>query len=213
MKRIVIFSDSLALPRRVPEITMLEDTYPYMLRSKYDVFQCSIGGCLIRDLHEQTDYYCQYNPDIVIIQSGVVDCGPRAFSKFTYEFLCQTIIGKVIRRLIKYTITSKRIRNWRRISWTSEKKYRAYLKKFKNEFPNSKVYAISILPVSENYEKTVPGMKKKTEIYNRILREEMEDRLIDVSGIPFNGIMSDGHHLTKQGHKYVYEMIIKYLSD
>ena len=74
MKRILLLTDSLAMPREEPELTLYEDTYPYLLRKKYEVFQFSKGGGLMKEFVEQTFYYNQYRPDVVILQIGIVDC-------------------------------------------------------------------------------------------------------------------------------------------
>lgn len=213
MKRIVIFSDSLALPRSEPEVTNVEDTYPYLLRSEYEVFQCSIGGGLISELLVQTSYYTQYKPDIVIIQSGIVDCAPRAFSRLAYRYLDETRIGRVIKRVVKATITTRRIRNKRKISWTLSHEYRNTLSKFQDIFHDSQVFALSIVPVSDTYEAEVPGIRNKVDSYNKIIKDVYLSHYIDLSDIPSAGVMSDGHHLTNKGHQFVYEKIKEKIDD
>ena len=79
-KRILILSDSLALPRNKPETTVVEDTYPYLLKNHFEVYQCSIGGGMVEDLLKQSFYFSQFQPDIVILLSGIVDCAPIAYS-------------------------------------------------------------------------------------------------------------------------------------
>ena len=207
MKRIVILSDSLALPRQDPEVTYVEDTYPYLLKEHFNVFQFSKGGGLIHELREQAHYYRQYEPDVIILQSGIVDCGCRAFSRKEELFFQSNIIGRVIRRLIAATITTKRLRNFRKKSWTTKKEYIFNCNQIKEIFADKPVYALSILPISEAYEKKVPGMRKKSNEYNALLRSCFGNKFIDLSLIPPQGIMSDGHHLTKEGHQFVYTKI------
>ena len=62
-KRILIISDSLALPRSKPEEVLYEDTYPFMLRRDYEVFQISFGGGIIKEIVHQAHYYLPYKPD------------------------------------------------------------------------------------------------------------------------------------------------------
>ncbi len=208
MERIVLFTDSLALPRKVPEMTSIEDTYPYLLKKNFDVYQFSKGGCLISELLEQTFYYSQYRPDYVILQCGIVDCAPRAFSWSEESFLRLTRIGRLLRKAISITITTKRIRNFRRKSWTELKSFECLCNAFVNQFDGIPVYALSILPATSEYELQVPGISKKIKEYNIVLSRVFGDRLIDLSGIPVEGIMSDHHHLTQEGHIYVYESIM-----
>lgn len=208
MKRIILFTDSLALPRKIPEVTYYEDTYPYLLRNDFEVFQFSKGGARIVDLLEQVFYYQQYKPDCVIIQSGIVDCAPRAFSWNEELFMQSNICGKAIRKLLSLTITTKKLRNFRQKSWTDIVLYERCCKKFKDLFPNIPVYAISIVPASDEYERKVPGINNKINRYNDMLRKAFGG-VISLHDIPFTYIMSDGHHLNKLGHKYVYERIME----
>lgn len=211
MRRIVIFSDSLALPRKEPQETIYEDTYPFLLRDRYEVFQFSKGGGLIQELVSQAFYFKQYKPDMVILHCGIVDCACRAFTHKEELFFQSNIIGKIIRKLLSTIITTKRIRNFRRKSWTTPKDFVRHLEQLKQQFSNIPVFALSILPVSCEYESKVPGIKFKVEKYNELLKESFGDKLIDLSDIQQIGIMSDGHHLTKAGHQYVLKKIIEKL--
>lgn len=212
MKRIVLFTDSLAMPREEPEITYFEDTYPYLLRKDYEVFQFSKGGGIMGEFVEQTFYYNQYKPDIIILQIGIVDCGPRAFSKTEEAIFQSNRVLSLIRRILSKTGISKKIRNFRQLSWTSVESYRRGCEFFKTKFPQAKVYALSIIPPSDSYEKKVPGISKKIEKYNNILKDVFKENLIDLSSIPAEGIMSDHHHLTKVGHQYVCDSITRVLT-
>ena len=59
-KRILIISDSLALPRSNPEETLYEETYPYLLKKDYEVMQLSYGGGTIGEIVHQAHYYITY---------------------------------------------------------------------------------------------------------------------------------------------------------
>lgn len=209
MKRIVIFSDSLALPRISPQKTMFEETYPFYLRKNFEIFQFSKGGGLIHDLVEQANYYSLYNPDIVILHCGIVDCACRAFSHNEELFFASNVFGRILRKLISVTITTKRLRNLRKKSWTPLDEFSLNCKRFKDIFHNVPIYALSILPVSDEYEKKVPGIRMKVAQYNLLLKQLFEDYFIDLSSIPSDGIMKDGHHLTHKGQLYVYNKIME----
>lgn len=213
MKRLVIFSDSLALPRNIPEITFLEDTYPYLLKEHFDVYQYSKGGGRISDLLLQTFYYNQYKPDVIIIQCGIVDCAPRAFTYNEEKFFESNYLGKFIRKLLSKTITTKTIRNLRHKSWTEERIFKKECKDFINQFPTVPIFALSILPPSYEYEISVPGISNKIEIYNKILEDIFGNHLISLNDIPEEGIMSDFHHLNKIGHNYVFDEVLTKLRE
>lgn len=212
MRRLLIFSDSLALPRSTPEITWYEDTYPCLLKDNFEVFQCSKGGGLMGDFVEQVFYYRQFRPDVVLLQIGIVDCAPRAFSKMEeYIFKSNRFLYKIRYFLSKYKIT-KRIRKVRQLSWTSPDKFRKGCEFFIQKFSSPvSVYALSIVPVTHSYEIQVPGIKEKVNKYNKILKDVFGENFIDLDSIPFEGIMADHHHLTKIGHQYVYHKVLDYL--
>ena len=212
MKRIVLFTDSLALPREEPETTLYEDTYPFLLKKEYEVFQFSKGGGLLNEFVEQTFYYNQFKPDIIILQIGIVDCAPRAFSKLEEAILQSNALFRLFRRYLSKCGLSKKIRNARKLSWTSKLSYQQGCEYFVSNFPQAEVFALSIVPPSEEYEKQVPGISQKINEYNAILREVFKNKLIDISNISAEGVMSDHHHLTKIGHAFVYKKIINKIS-
>ena len=212
-KRIVILSDSLALPRDTPEVTLVEDTYPYLLKEKYDVYQFSKGGGVIRELREQAHYYRQYHPDIVILQSGIVDCAPRAYSYREEKVFELFRIIRVIRRILSNTITTRKLRSIRRKVWTPANTFKKECESIIAQFPEAQCFAISIIPASVEYEKLVPGVSKNIERYNKILKEAFGKRLIDLTCLPKECIMSDYHHLSKSGQTYVAERIMDVISN
>ena len=81
-KRVLVISDSLGLPRENPDgIIYYENSWPYLLKEKFDVIHLGIGGASIDQLVSQAGYYRFANPDFVILQSGIVDCAPRTMTK------------------------------------------------------------------------------------------------------------------------------------
>ena len=207
MNRILLLTDSLAMPREEPELTLYEDTYPYILRKKYEVFQFSKGGGLMKEFVEQTFYYNQFRPDIVILQIGIVDCAPRAFSKFEEEIFNLNCLNHFLRRKLSQLGITKKIRNMRKLSWTSKEDFSRGCIFLQGKFSHSKVFALSIVPSTTEYEEKVPGISKKISEYNDILKSVFKSNYIDLSEIPSDGIMSDHHHLTAKGHLFVYEKI------
>ena len=210
-KRVLLLSDSLALPRREPEETLSEDTYPFLLKTDFEVVQFSKGGGLISEFVEQTFYYKQYSPDYVILQCGIVDCAPRAFTRTEELYFQSNRLRRGLRRIISKTVTTKRLRNLRRKSWTPAKDFRQACLSLMANLDGIPVYALSILPASPEYELQVPGITAKIKEYNQILSEVFGNRLIDLNAIPLSDIMSDHHHLNKNGHLFVRNRILESL--
>ncbi len=71
MKKILVITDSLGLPRKDPEECLYENTWPILLKKNgFIIHQVSIGGATIDQLYRQVAYHKLFNPDIVIIQDS-----------------------------------------------------------------------------------------------------------------------------------------------
>lgn len=206
--KIQIFSDSLALPREVPQKVYYEETYPAKLSEDHIVAQYSKGAGTIMELYEQTYYYKMFSPDIVILQSGIVDCAPRPFTQFEEHFFKLNFFTKGCKAILK-RLTKTWLRNLRKVAWTSPKKFRHYCELFKNMYPDIPIFAIGILPPRAEYEKSVKGISKRIHEYNNILKDAFGENYIDTSDMPDEGIMSDHHHMTSVGHQFVYDKIME----
>lgn len=83
--KFLILTDSIGNPRVFPvdDIVELEETYPYILRNVYSesiFWQLSYGNLSTEELVNQAiGYLTQWEPDFIIIQSGINDCRPEAF--------------------------------------------------------------------------------------------------------------------------------------
>ncbi len=204
MKKILLLTDSLSLPRSKPELCIYEDTWPALLNPGYKVHQVAIGGATITRLVEQITYHKQFNPEVVILQSGIVDCAPRALSKFEIElmnrfsFLKKNVEPYVHKRRVK-------IRKKRKITYTSLKEYIENLRIIQSSFP--KVFALGIVPSNDGFEKIIPGVSNNILLYNQALQDVFKDDLISLGSIPTSGVMSDYTHLNKEGHLYIHDLI------
>lgn len=206
-KKILVLGDSLTLSRRTPELCRHETTWPVKLRMQYEVHQVSIGGGTIRDIHRQIEYHKEFAPDYVILQCGIVDCAPRALTQFELEFI-KRLWG--VRRLMFWLINQNNyaLRKYRGVTYTSPTEFESYFKKIQQAFKESKIYSIGILPAFRDYEKTVPGIGKRIEQYNKILRDQAGSDFISCSEISLDCVMNDNIHLTEQGHDFVFRKII-----
>ncbi len=54
MKKILVITDSLGLPRKDPEECLFENTWPFLLKKNgFIIHQVSIGGATIDQLYRQ----------------------------------------------------------------------------------------------------------------------------------------------------------------
>lgn len=205
MFKVLVLTDSLALPRYKPEICKYEDTWPNLLRNNYIVHQVSIGAATSDILLKQVNYHKLFNPDIVILQVGIVDCAPRFMSRLVLDITYQFgLLGKFLRNFFN----RKWIRRRFNISYVNQKKFRFYINRIQAGF-DCPLIALTIIPASDLYEGILPGVKKRIDLYNKILKEEIKFIIETDNILKVNGVMTDHHHINKNGHEYIYSEIEK----
>jgi hypothetical protein len=212
LNKILILTDSLGLPRSEPEICEYHESWPYKLSiSDNIVQQVSLGGATLIDLIRQIEYHKGFNPDFVFLQCGIVDCAPRALYKFEIHLL--KMIGKP-GRLILNLLYSKRnfLRKYRNIKRTKESDFKKGIIHLKKIY-GRKLYTLSIINPSDNYENKVPGIKKNVSIYNRILKDTNGEGYLDLNRIPHDFIMTDFIHLNNKGHDFIFKKITDLLTE
>ncbi|MBM3163982.1 MAG: SGNH/GDSL hydrolase family protein [Bacteroidetes bacterium] len=201
--RILVFSDSLSLPRSQPETCLHEQTWPELLRKQgHEVCLSAIGGATVQDLLKQTFYFQDRRYfDLVVVQCGIVDCAPRFAKRWELKIL--QALGKVGKCVIRL-LNRKSVRNLRKLTYTSEKAFCDGIQRLENAF-DAPVVFVEILPATSSYETQLPGVTKNIEAFNAILRSH---RHISMKDIPETGIMSDHHHLSSEGHAYLVKNIL-----
>ncbi|MBI3519742.1 MAG: SGNH/GDSL hydrolase family protein [Bacteroidetes bacterium] len=208
MTKILVITDSLGLPRPTPEIVKYNETWVNKLSELYRVHQLSIGGGTISNLFSQIEYLKMFEPDFVIIQSGIVDCAPRALTKFESEFFNKFKVTKKILNLYLTKDRTEKLRKKRNKTYTSFEDFEKYLNLFAKEF-GDKLYFVGILPGNENYEKKVPGVVGNINKYNALIQVTAIHNFISVDDFCQDDIMTDYIHLTKKGHQKLFERIVK----
>jgi hypothetical protein len=205
--RIFILTDSLSLPRKHNDGEVLwHHIYPNLLKERFkeiEFIHVGIGGATIEELYNQLNYYNNLNPDIVILHCGIVDCAPRSLGKIELE---------IVKKLHIYRLVSpffKLFRKYRRISYTTEKKFKNYLTLFKNRFPGAIFSSMGILPGCDAYDQIVPRVSQQIEKYNQILQKNTIH--LSLNDIPRSGIISDFHHMNQEGHDFVYRKISAFI--
>lgn len=216
LQRILILSDSVALPRTVPEVVPLESTWPMLLKEMmpeyYEVIQNSIGGATTSDLLKQVFYYKSVNPSITILQCGIVDLSPRAFLRHEIDFSKRfRLTNSLMHRIGKNKSLIKMLRRIRRVSYVHPTEFRQNLISFRQAFPYG-LYWINVPSRVEGYETFVPNIIKNIRTYNNIIADTFRDNTIDISSFSADELMSDFHHLNVLGHAKLSQMIMDKLT-
>lgn len=196
---VLILTDSLAFPRSEPEVVMYEQTWVALLKSSFpdvDFIHCGRGGATIGDLFKHSAYYHgTIEPSLVFMQTGIVDCAPRALSVIEQQVLQRLpIVGPLALSLVRKNATT--LRRWRRMSYTSLDSYERSVQAFEQLFSN--IYWIGILPTHTEYESRVQGIGTAVDCYNAVLRCR---NYISTADFSSEDIMSDYHHLNVGGHQ------------
>lgn len=207
MKKILVLTASTSLPRSKPEILYYQQTWPYLFSPDYEVFQCSKGGATSDDLRGQTFYLNMFQPDIVVIQVGLVDCAPRAFSQreiaaFYYFWLTRYLV-KILNKWF-----GKHLRNIRRKRNVSIKKYEQNIQDIKNAFTeHTQVYALGLFPPTQDLIALNKYIGVNANKYNQVINKVFGDKYICVDDMSEDLLMSDGQHPNQRGHKWLYDRI------
>ncbi|MFN4234155.1 MAG: hypothetical protein ACK4IK_05055 [Bacteroidia bacterium] len=171
INKTLIITDSLGLPRDFPENVNYSKTWPKLLSRSFEIYQISKWGATIEDLYNQVVYSKSFNPDIVIIQAGIVDCAPRALSKLESDIINKF---KIFSFVFSKLINKKSIyflRKYRNINYTSISKFEEFIIKLNNEFNN--LIWIPIIPACKDYESLVPNISININKYNNLLNQEL----------------------------------------
>jgi len=201
--KVLVVTDSLGLPRPVPEKVLPHETWVSLLSKSCDVAQFSSGGATIADLYAQLEYMKMYNPDLAIIQSGIVDCAPRAFSRFENEFINKFRLTRSLSRRLLSRERIVKLRAKRKVTYTPLEAFASFVEKFSKAFPQ--VYWVEIAPSNPDYETRVPGITRNIGLYNDVLRKVSGSKTVSLADFSSGDIMGDHIHLTVSGNRKLYE--------
>jgi hypothetical protein len=160
--------------------------------------------------NQAISYLHEWKPEIIIAECGIIDCRPEAFTEFQ-----KTIINNLTSPLWKFAgILRKKMYSpflikRRQVYRVTPKKFFKCLNKIKMIFDSSKVFWLEICAGNE-YEIARPGVLKRKEEYNSILKEVFEDDFIEIFDDLKNksGFNSDNFHWNKIGHELIANKII-----
>ena len=213
MIKFIIITDSISNPRSFPisDVTQLEETYPYILREHFKgstFWQISYGNVTTEQLIAQPiSYLNHWEPDVIIIQSGINDCRPESFSEFQ-KTIINKFTGFFFRYIKKYVFHPKFIKH-RQVYRVSERSFRKTLKKMKYIFPPAKIYCLEIC-VDAEYENKRPGVNKRIKDFNKIIEEIYSEYFIRVKHKidEIKGFNADSLHWNKRGHASVAQILL-----
>ena len=211
MVRVLVLTDSVSLPRKHQNgVIPFESTYTHKLKQRYKgqaiFYFFQMGGATISDLYKQVNYFKAFQPDILILQVGIVDCAPRAFSRLEMELIRRFHLLRFTRPFINF------LRKYRGLTYTSKSDFGSYITKLSSDLRVKTMYGISIIAGTAEYEEKLPGVSKRINEFNEILKEKTA--YIDISRVLVaGGVIEDHHHINEIGHQIVFELLSSRLAE
>ena len=220
--RVLCIGDSLGLPR---EECPYEATWFYRLNNFYegiDFVDYFVRGVTIQDLLERFDTYFQYyEPDVVIIQTGVVDCAPRYIND--RKFFIRALI-RLFRVLKCDSLFWRLIKQGKRRTTCVYTNFDLFLSSYDElvkKFINRKTNRVILIEIGHAAESTLqssPYFNHNVDKYNEAIKEVQLRHPNEVAVVsPLAYIEEkdfvDGYHCSPQGMEKVFIELKKAIYD
>lgn len=220
---ILFLTDSLGYPRVDGAQTKASDTWTYSTRDLLETndssYSCFFDMKPMRTssslLDEIRSHILSYEPDVIVLQIGIVDCYPRSLTRFESQVLSRI---PILKNVSKYFVKKfyRQLIKIRKISYTTKEEFNNNLQEIKSYFPNAQWLVIPIAPASDEYKEINPLVESNIDNYNQILKDNFfEDFLEDLFKQKHDQsiFLDDNHHLSKYGHtlvrNYITQEILK----
>lgn len=218
-KRIYVITDSIGCPR---EETMVEVTWVDRFIQKwggdYAIYTYCQRGLSLGNV--VSDYVLQYSPDVIITQMGIVDSARRVLRPMVQNFLSKLLgnNSKIIKNYIQknhYKLTQKKDYHYFSIEG-----YKAFYNNLLR-LSQTNLIIVPIQPASDYMKKQVYRIQEDIDLYNEVFYEiaqdypnrvfvaETWDRISEMEAY----VLSDGHHLTENGHNLVFDSVDKIMTE
>jgi hypothetical protein len=226
---VLFLTDSLGYPREELGSAKAIDVWPYkvssMLKKKnmsnnLNLFVDARPGRDTSELVKNRDKHIKaYQPDVILLQVGIVDCYSRALTKAEAMILPRLpFISRVSKYIVKKYYSE--IVKFRNISYVNKVDFKINLEHLRDGFRNTKWIVIPIGPVNSNYKESNPLIEQRVQEYNCLLESVFGDMYL---GDFYNDAnvedlyLPDNHHLCLKGHEFVadkaYDILVSNCND
>lgn len=216
-KKLLVITDSLGLPRTKPELLKVEETWPKILGCNYiesmEIFQYSVGGLTSNKVLEFIELYLEsYDPDIVIIQVGIVDCCPRVLTQLELSMLMR--IPAFIRNRIRTILNKYRnlILKYRDARYVKYDCFDNNIAKIVSSVSSELIFVL-VSPPNDKFKEHTLGIEKSIKDYNEIISKHARKTVcIDVK-YKESVYMNDMHHLNALGNVELANEILRIIDN
>ena len=219
-KKVLIIGDSNSLPRyntNNDDKVKVEDLYINLLKKKFETIEFekfSVGGITTGQLFNFTiPYYTEWEPNFVIIQSGINDAKSQFLSnqKANYLYKLSSFFGfrkSFIKNKIIYNNHFIKIKS---VSKVSSQNFEKQIKKIKSLFIGAKIFWIEIYSdkrIEMERQNTFETIKE----FNSMLKKSFSSNFIELDEIKDKkNFTTDGYHLNRHGQSLLAEKISQIL--
>ena len=211
---ILFLTDSLGYPRVEPEGTGARDVWPYKTRDKCEASDCKsslfffdmkAGRHTDSLLVDVDNHILAYEPNVIVLQVGIVDCYPRSLKMVEQQILTRIPIVRgfsknVVKRFYKQIIMA------RKITYVDLSTFQNNLAELKSKFPGVIWIVLPIAPANRRWQIKNPLVKGNIDLYNGVLKKEFGPSYLSVTYDAADIerlFLADNHHLSKYGHSVV----------
>ncbi|MEW5715677.1 hypothetical protein AB1462_25410 [Pseudomonas sp. SB113] len=219
MKKVLVLTDSLGLPRLKPSLITDEQCWTYRLAdhcsAEFRFRVVSVPGLDTNQLISMVeDYYQSIDADVIVVQVGIVDCYPRAIKKIELSLLLRLpgVLNRYVHGWVKRNYA--KLITKRGIRYVQLDQFKANLQRLHEQFPRSQILVVPIAPPSAAYIMKNPCIEAAVAEYNAVLKASFPNGfLADCYPNQVGDIfLSDNHHLNSLGNEHVYKAVSAALS-
>lgn len=217
--KVLFLTDSLGYPRVDSFGTSASDVWTYGVRDR--LFELDKGFKFFFDMKPYRDtrsllvdvknHCLSYQPDLIILQVGIVDCYPRALKRIEHQVLSRLpIIRNITKMIVKKNYTT--IVRHRDIAYIPMDEYKRNLVELKALFPNAHWIVLPIAPACNEYIQKNPLINSRVKSYNSLQEEVFECDFKSKLYLDCDltkAFLEDNHHLSKFGHAHVMTKVLQ----
>lgn len=211
MKKVLVITDSLGVPRTQPEPLTDDVCWVYRLLDErchcYRFRLSTVPGLDSNQmLHMARFYHAAIQPNVIILQVGIVDCYPRALRRG--ELALVTRLPGPVSRLIHAFVRRFHavIVKFRNVRYVPPGRFRQNMQALKALFPMADFVVVPVAPATLEYKRKNPLVQQAIADYNQILAEEFGAGFLHAcysEEAPEAIVTTDNHHLSARGNELV----------
>lgn len=210
--RVVIVTDSLGCPRRETKVcaTWVDKILKSRFAKNFYFYTVCIPGLSSKCV--PMDYLAELEPDIVILQVGIVDACRRVLgSRVGHWISLVPVVRDIVRSVSsRYHYQLTRLYN---VHYASISDYERMIR-FILDKTKAVIFFVPIAPAGEVFRKKIYNIDNEIQKYNSVAKKIKDKRLVYLN--PYTTkkqiFISDGHHLNDLGIELVYEEVKEVLT-